>query len=283
MTESEYVFQQDVKERKQQVTGARHRKCGSKSKKCTLPSDKLTAKQMKEKNGSVMTMDLRRKYSINEFNKFSDELKGVYIEELQKKFQVGLADIADMFMMRPEAFRNYAMMHNITVQNCIPSDSNLQAWNAWRAGEPIPERNDEEILPKTYSELKAMDDDELETYLHLVTERFQVSVSRISRFMCDKTPSVLPALLEKRGIPFKKGINGTPESRKAFHDWLAGKPVVDTPVEVEAEPEKSGSVQVSNVIDLDLTGDPRAVADKMVELAKLLNAGEITIKITAIK
>ena len=33
MTDSEYVFQQDIKERKSQVNGARHRKCGSKSKK----------------------------------------------------------------------------------------------------------------------------------------------------------------------------------------------------------------------------------------------------------
>ena len=52
MTDAEYVFQQDVKERKKMKTGAMHRKCGSKSKKCTLPSDYLTPSQKKKLNES---------------------------------------------------------------------------------------------------------------------------------------------------------------------------------------------------------------------------------------
>lgn len=176
-------------------------------------------------------------------------------------------------------------MHNIIVENFMPSDTELKAWNAWCSGEPIPtiqESKQEELLPKSYEELKAMGDDELKAYLDAITERFQVSITRISRFMCGKTPSVLPALLERRGISFEKGIRGSDKDRKAFHDWLSDRPAVETEV-VKNEPVQTGSVHISKDVNLDLTGDPRAVADKMIELANLLGAGSITIKITAIE
>ena len=285
MTDSEYVFQQDIKERKSQVNGARHRKCGSKSKKCTLPSDMLTAKEIKERSGEVISMNPQKRYNLGEFHKFPDDIKGIYIKAIQKRFHVGPSDIAEMLGMKPEAFRNYALMHNIIVENFMPSDTELQAWNAWCSGEPIPvvpTQKQEEPLPKSYEELKAMSDDELKAYLDAITKRFQVSMTRISRFMCGKMPSVLPALLERRGIPFEKGIRGSDEDRKAFHDWLADKPVVETEV-VKNEPVQTGTVHISKDISLDLTGDPRAVADKMIELADLLGVSSITIKITAIE
>ena len=100
--------------------------------------------------------------------------------------------------------------------------------------------------------------------------------------MCDKTPSVPPALLERRGIPFEKGVRGSDEDRKAFHDWLTDKPVMETEV-VKNEPAQTEAVHVSKNINIELTGYPRAVADKMIELADLLGAGSITIKITAIE
>lgn len=285
MTDSEYVFQQDIKERKSQVNGARHRKCGSKSKKCTLPSDMLTAKEIKERSGEVISMNPQKRYNLGEFHQFPDDIKGIYIKAIQKRFHVGSGDIAEMFGMKPDAFRNYALMHNINVENFIPSDTELKAWGAWCSGEPIPaiqESKQEELLPKTYDELKAMSDDELKAYLDAITKRFQVSITRISRFMCGKTPSVLPALLERRGIPFEKGVRGSDENRKAFHDWLADKQVVETEV-VKNEPVQTGAVHISKDISLDLTGDPRAVADKMIELANLLGVSSITIKITAIE
>lgn len=282
MTDSEYVFQQDIKERKQQVNGARHRKCGSKSKKCSLPSDTLTAKEIKERCGAIITMNPQKRYSLNEFHQFPDDIKGIYIKAIQKRFHVGSSDIAEMFGMKSDAFRNYALMHNIIVENFIPSDMELRAWNAWCAGEPIPERREEELIPKTYEELKVMDDDELKAYLDSVTEKFRVSITRISRFMCKKMPSVLPALLERRGISFEKGIRGSDKDRKAFHDWLSDRPAVETEV-VKNEPVQTGSVHISKDVNLDLTGDPRAVADKMIELADLLGAGSIAIKITAIE
>lgn len=285
MTDSEYVFQQDIKERKSQVNGARHRKCGSKSKKCTLPSDMLTAKEIRERSGEVISMNPQKRYNLGEFHQFPDDIKGIYIKAIQKRFHVGPSDIAEMFGMKPDAFHNYALMHNIVVQNFMPSDEELKAWNKWCAGEPIPVvpiQKHEELLPKSYEELKAMGDDELKAYLDAVTERFQVRITRISRFMCGKTPSVLPALLERRGIPFEKGIRGSDEDRKAFHDWLADKPVMETEV-VKNEPVQTGAVHISKDINLDLTGDPRAVANKMIELADLLGVSSITIKITAIE
>lgn len=44
-------FDYDIVQKKRLVASARKQKCGSKSKKCSLPSDNLTAAQLKAKNG----------------------------------------------------------------------------------------------------------------------------------------------------------------------------------------------------------------------------------------
>ena len=45
MTDAQYLFVSDSREKKSVARSAVHRKGGRKSKKCTLPSDSLTEKQ----------------------------------------------------------------------------------------------------------------------------------------------------------------------------------------------------------------------------------------------
>lgn len=53
-------FTYDCWQKKQLAQQARHRKRGSKSRKCSLPSDSLTKKQWKERNGKTLSINLNR-------------------------------------------------------------------------------------------------------------------------------------------------------------------------------------------------------------------------------
>lgn len=59
MTDEKYVFEQTSRERKRIGAGIYSRKRGSRSKKCTLPSDNMTAGQLKKRNGEVMQYNLK--------------------------------------------------------------------------------------------------------------------------------------------------------------------------------------------------------------------------------
>lgn len=53
-------FTYDCWQKKQLAQQARHRKRGSKSRKCSLPSDNLTKKQWKERNGKTLSINLNQ-------------------------------------------------------------------------------------------------------------------------------------------------------------------------------------------------------------------------------
>ena len=52
MRDSFWLYQADVKDRRREARGARHKK-GLKKKGCTLPSDALTPAQWRKLNGPV--------------------------------------------------------------------------------------------------------------------------------------------------------------------------------------------------------------------------------------
>lgn len=100
MTDAEFVFKEDIRERKQMKSGAMHKKNGSKSKKCTLPSDYLTTKKKKKLNGPVTTINMSKPYNDwKEFLGFPKDLQAEYINGLIKNYGARCRDIADMFHM----------------------------------------------------------------------------------------------------------------------------------------------------------------------------------------
>lgn len=97
MTDEKYVFEQTSRERKRNARGSFAKKGGSRSKRCSLPSDNLTAKERKELNGVVETINTMKMMSYDEWKKPSLSMKTAYIEALFTMHQARIADIAEMW------------------------------------------------------------------------------------------------------------------------------------------------------------------------------------------
>ena len=104
MTDESYVFRQTSLERKKIANGVYSRKRGSRSKKCTLPSDSLTAGQLKKRNGEVMQYNLNKPMSWHTFKSMPEDLRREYILKLKNKHGARSRDVAEMFDMSKNGF-----------------------------------------------------------------------------------------------------------------------------------------------------------------------------------
>lgn len=108
LSDAEYVFQQDIKEKKQAGRGAFHKKGGSKSKKCNFPSDYMTKKEKMAMNGPVMHYDPNKFYELSEFKQLPMEYQIKYINSLLLRYNCGLKAIAEVvFHRNGPGFYNY--------------------------------------------------------------------------------------------------------------------------------------------------------------------------------
>ena len=81
LSDEEYLFRQDIAEKKKTATGAYHKVKGSKSKKCKFPSDYLTKKEKMKMNSEVK--------SWNDFKQMPKDLQIEYLQNLTNKYKVG--------------------------------------------------------------------------------------------------------------------------------------------------------------------------------------------------
>ena len=90
-------FDYDAMQKKRIARGASHMKRGSKSKKCTLPSDYLTAAQMRRLNGPVSTYKLDEPMNWESFKAMPEDLQKKYILRLQENYGANDEMIGKMF------------------------------------------------------------------------------------------------------------------------------------------------------------------------------------------
>lgn len=95
MTDAAYLFRKTSSERKRNGWGAYNKKGGR--RKCSLPSDNLTAKQRKELNGVVETINTMEKLSYAEYKKLSKSMKEQYLTALFSIHNARVTDIAEMW------------------------------------------------------------------------------------------------------------------------------------------------------------------------------------------
>lgn len=112
-TAAEREFFNDIRSRKSLVPSARRRRRGSKTTYCGLPSDHLTTKQWKERNGAVMTYNMRRPMTWREFKQMPADLQKQYLLWLSFTFQISRAALADMFGCVPKTVDRFLEEHNI--------------------------------------------------------------------------------------------------------------------------------------------------------------------------
>ena len=89
LSDEEYLFRQDIKEKKKTATGAYHKVKGSKSKKCNFPSDYLTKKEKLKMNSEVKSWNLNEFYTWNDFKQMPKDLQIEYLQNLTNKYKVG--------------------------------------------------------------------------------------------------------------------------------------------------------------------------------------------------
>ncbi len=128
-------FEYDAMQKKRVAAGARGRVCGSKSKKCGLPSDHLTAAQLKAKNGPVATYNLNEPMSWAAFKAMSADLQEEYVRGLHSRFCVGLNTISkELFGLGGPSLRNYMQRHgnelDIRGKRRL-SNTEREVWERW--------------------------------------------------------------------------------------------------------------------------------------------------------
>lgn len=100
-------FDWEVLQRKRIAQQARYRKNGSKSKKCSLPSDRMSQKQWKERNGEIVSVRMNRPMSWKDFKKLSRDSKQLYISTLQDLYGASYEDLGRMFGVTGQGVKGY--------------------------------------------------------------------------------------------------------------------------------------------------------------------------------
>ena len=96
MTDAAYCLRETERERKSLARMSRYKKNGSRTSYVRLPQTYMTEKEIRKMHGKIETMSLCNKYSKDEFLKFNDDLKKLYIQHLIDQYNPRRKDIAEM-------------------------------------------------------------------------------------------------------------------------------------------------------------------------------------------
>lgn len=136
-------FDYDCYQRKQIAQQARRRKCGSKSRRCNLPSDNITKKQWKERNGKTVSVNMNQPLSWEMFKSVSKPTQEEYLTHLLEVFCVNATSLADMFKVRPAVVRRYIQNRELAVIFPVGRSMNAAQRTAWEhfleGGEVAPD------------------------------------------------------------------------------------------------------------------------------------------------
>lgn len=114
MSDAEYVYRQDLREKKITSYGAFHKKRGAKSKKCIFPSDYLTKKEKKKLNSEITTWDMSKFYAYDEFKKLPPDIQVEYLNKLIKKYDITVVTVAkEVFGVSSDAIRQMLVKSNV--------------------------------------------------------------------------------------------------------------------------------------------------------------------------
>ena len=131
-------FTYDIVQKKRIAAGARHKKNGSKSKWCHLPSDNLTAQQLKERNGPVMNYAMNRPMDWETFKSMPLDLQQTYLDSLNSRFSVSAGMIGvDVFGLSRAGLYPYLRKYGLKIgESKRLTNAELELWNNWLHGEP---------------------------------------------------------------------------------------------------------------------------------------------------
>lgn len=88
MTDEEYLFRQDVKE-KAITARSSHKRGNSRRRQCSFSTDHMTRREWEKMNGPVSTVKLGRPMTWEEFSGMSESLRRQYIQDILNHYDVG--------------------------------------------------------------------------------------------------------------------------------------------------------------------------------------------------
>ena len=125
-------FYEEVLERGRVASGARHKKGGSRSKSCSMPADTLTAEEIKNLNGTVVTYRLGKPMNWETFTAMPADLQEEYIKKLIDRYGVTHTRLAGMFGVDKETLTH--KLQELKVRN-TPKRMTADQIATWRAFE----------------------------------------------------------------------------------------------------------------------------------------------------
>ena len=96
MTDAAYCLKQTERERKNLARMSRYKKNGSKTNYVRLPQTYMTEKEICKMHGEIVTVSFGKRYTKEEFLKFDDNMRRLYIKNLIDKYNPRRKDIANM-------------------------------------------------------------------------------------------------------------------------------------------------------------------------------------------
>lgn len=112
----DWIFNDDVREKKKLANQARYRKRGSKSKKCNLSSDRLTHKQWLERCGKTVTYNFRKPIMWQDFCELPIHIQKEYLLNLIDEYQTTASDLAKMFGITPQTVTKHCGHEEIGIR-----------------------------------------------------------------------------------------------------------------------------------------------------------------------
>ena len=166
MKDEEYVFYQDLREKKTTGYSARKQRthCG-KSGRVRFPSDNLTLKEIKNMSGECKSYRLNEPMTFAEFKALPDDLKVAYILAIKAKYNAPNVAIADMMGTTKDAL--YLQMKRLDLAHGTKGPKKWDAegffnwWKGIRATKEEPVEEVEEyqpVLEKTIEEETPVDE-----------------------------------------------------------------------------------------------------------------------------
>lgn len=144
MKDEQFVYYQDVKEKKITSRSARNQRTHTgKGGRVKLPSDNLTQKELKAMSGEVKSYRLNEPMTWVEFKAMPDDLKVTYIKLLRQKFDVSDREIAKMFGISQTVISKWVRTLGIAAGTPLGGGGfrkwDEAGWRAWLNREAPPQ------------------------------------------------------------------------------------------------------------------------------------------------
>ena len=176
MRDEEYAFFTDCREKKSVAASAfKKRTHTGKGGRVRLPSDNLSKKELKKMSGECVTYRLNAPMKWDEFRAMPDEHKITYIKNIQKKWNVSLANIGVMLGI------SQSLISQETKRLGIPGEKrnrytkwDKEGWEAWAFGKTKAEDDsgEKEEVPAVEEIAPACEVEEVKEEVCCSEERF---------------------------------------------------------------------------------------------------------------